>query len=48
MTKFESVIGQEILEVEEKENELTIIIRDNRYLFIKVVDGQLTVDSVPE
>lgn len=48
MTKFESVIGQEILEVEEKENELTIIIRDNRYLFIKVVDGKLTVDSVPE
>ena len=48
MTKFESVIGQEILEVDEKENELTIIIRDNRYLFIKVVDGKLTVDSVPE
>tara|TARA_B100000315_G_scaffold158000_1_gene146669 strand:+ start:2730 stop:2876 length:147 start_codon:yes stop_codon:yes gene_type:complete len=48
MTKFESVIGQEILEVDEKENELTIIIRDNRYLFIKVIDGKLTVDSVPE
>jgi hypothetical protein len=48
MTKFESVIGQEILEVDEKENELTIIIRDNRYLFIKVVDGRLAVDSVPE
>ena len=36
------------MELQEGENELTLILRDNRYLFIKVVDGKLVTNSVPE
>jgi hypothetical protein len=36
------------LEIEEGENEVTIILRDNRYLFVKIVDGKLVTNSVPE
>ena len=48
MAKYDGIKGQEILELQEGENELTLILRDNRYLFIKVVDGKLVTDSVPE
>jgi hypothetical protein len=34
--------------VEETKNEITLIFKDNRYLFVKIQDGQLVVDSVPE
>ena len=36
------------MEIEEGENEVTIILRDNRYLFVKIVDGKLVTNSVPE
>ncbi len=48
MAKYDGIKGQEILELQEGENELTLILRDNRYLFIKVVDGKLVTNSVPE
>jgi hypothetical protein len=48
MTKFDGIKGQELLDVEEKKDEVTLIFKDNRYLFVKVQNGQLTVDSVPE
>lgn len=48
MTKFDGIKGQELLDVEEKKNEITLIFKDNRYLFVKIQDGQLVVDSVPE
>ncbi len=48
MAKYDGIIGQDVLTVTEGENELTIIFRDNRYLFVKVVDGKLVADSVPE
>ncbi len=48
MAKYDGIIGQDVLTVTEGENELTIIFRDNRYLFIKVVEGKLVTDSVPE
>lgn len=48
MAKFDGVKGQELLDVEEKQGELTLIFKDNRYLFVKVTNGQLVVDSVPE
>jgi hypothetical protein len=48
MAKYDGIKGQEILEIQEGENELTLILRDNRYLFIKVVEGKLVSDSVPE
>ncbi len=35
MAKFDGIIGQDVLTVTEGENELTIIFRDNRFLFIK-------------
>ena len=48
MAKFDGIIGQDVLTVTEGENELTIIFRDNRFLFIKVVNGKLVSNSVPE
>jgi hypothetical protein len=48
LAKFDGIIGQDVLTVTEGENELTIIFRDNRFLFIKVVNGKLVSDSVPE
>lgn len=48
MVKFDGIKGQELLDVEEKKNEVTLIFKDNRFLFVKLQDGQLVVDSVPE
>jgi len=48
LAKYDGIKGQEILEIEEGENEVTIILRDNRYLFVKIVDGKLVTNSVPE
>ena len=48
MTKFDGIKGQELLDVEEKDNELTLIFKDNRYLFVKMENGKLQSDSVPE
>jgi len=48
LAKYDGIKGQEILEIEEGENEVTIILRDNRYLFVKVVNGKLATTSVPE
>ncbi|MDG7044511.1 MAG: hypothetical protein JRN19_04240 [Nitrososphaerota archaeon] len=48
MAKFDGVIGQELLTVEEKEGEVVLIFRDNRYIFVRLVDGKLITESVPE
>lgn len=48
MAKYDGVIGQDLLTVEEKENEITLIFRDNRYLFIRLVNGKLQTESIPE
>jgi hypothetical protein len=48
MAKFDGVKGQELLDVEENKGELTLIFKDNRYLFVKVQNGELIVDAVPE
>ncbi len=48
MAKYDGIIGRDILTVTEGENELTIVLRDNRFLFIKVINGKLVADSVPE
>jgi hypothetical protein len=48
MAKFDGIKGQELLDVEESENELTLIFKDNRFLFIKIENGKLVSDSVPE
>ena len=48
MAKFDGIKGQELLDVEEQKGELTLIVKDNRYLFIKLENGKLVSDSVPE
>lgn len=48
MAKYDGIKGQELLDIEETKNEITLIFKDNRYLFVKIQDGQLVVDSVPE
>ncbi len=51
MTKFDGIRGQEILEIEdksEKENQITLIFKDNRFLFIKLENGKMVTTSIPE
>jgi hypothetical protein len=48
MAKFDGIVGKALLTVEEKENELTLVFADNRYLFVKLDNGKLHSDSVPE
>jgi hypothetical protein len=48
MVKFDGIKGQELLDVEEGVNELTLIFKDNRYLFIKMEEGKIVCDSIPE
>lgn len=48
MAKYDGIKGQELMDVEEKEDELILIFKDNRYLFIRVENGRLVTESVPE
>jgi hypothetical protein len=48
MAKFDGIKGQELLDVEEVNNEITLIFKDNRFLFIKMDNGKIVSDSVPE
>jgi hypothetical protein len=48
MAKFDGIISKALLTVEEKENELTLVFADNRYLFVKMENGKLVSESVPE
>ena len=50
MTKYDGLRGQELLEVEDpdKEGGITLIFKDNRFMFIKVENGKIVTQSVPE
>jgi hypothetical protein len=48
MTKFDGIKGQELLDVEEDPMEITLIFKDNRFLFVKIENGNLVTESVPE
>ena len=50
MAKYDGLLGQPVLEVEEpdKEDGITIIFKDNSFMFIKVVDGKIDTVSIPE
>ena len=50
MAKYDGLKGQELLEVEDpdKEGGITLIFKDNRYLFIKIESGKITTQSIPE
>ena len=50
MAKFDGLLGQTLLEVEEpdKEGGITFIFKDNRYLFVKAEGGAIDSISIPE
>ena len=50
MAKYDGLLGQPVLEVEEpdKEGGITLIFKDNRFLFIKATDGRVETISIPE
>jgi hypothetical protein len=50
MVKYDGLRGQELLEVEDpdKEGGITLIFKDNRYMFIKIKDGKIFTQSIPE
>ena len=48
MAKFDGIVGKALLTVTEKENELTLVFADNRYLFVSLENGKLKANSVPE
>ena len=48
MAKYDGIVGQELLTVEEKDGEVTLVFRDNRYLFVRLIEGKLVTESLPE
>lgn len=48
MAKFDGIVSKALLTASEKENELTLVFADNRFLFVTVKDGKLHAESVPE
>ena len=50
MVKYDGLLGQPLLEVEEpdKEDGVTLIFKDNIFMFIKIEDGKLSTISIPE
>jgi hypothetical protein len=48
MAKFDGIKGQELLDVEMGDNELTLIFKDNRFLFVRIESGKIVCESVPE
>ncbi len=48
MAKFDGIVGKALLTVAEKENELTLVFADNRFLFVSLQNGKMKAESVPE
>ncbi|PWU81543.1 MAG: hypothetical protein DLM72_06320 [Candidatus Nitrosopolaris wilkensis] len=48
MAKFDGIKGQELLDVELGDNEITLIFKDNRFLFVRLENGRFVCESVPE
>lgn len=48
MAKYDGIVGKALLTVTERENELTLVFADNRFLFVTVENGRLKTESVPE
>ena len=40
MAKFDGIKGQELLDVEESKEEITLNFKDNRYLYEKISNGK--------
>ena len=50
MAKYDGLLGQPVLEIEDpdKEGGITIIFKDNRFMFIKAVENKIETVSIPE
>ena len=50
MAKYDGLLGQPVLEVEDPDKEvgITFIFKDNRFMFIKAADGKIETVSIPE
>lgn len=48
MAKYDGIVGKALLNVTEKENELTLVFADNRFLFVTLEGGKIKSVSVPE
>jgi hypothetical protein len=45
MAKFDGVKGYLLLEIERSPNEVTLVFRDNRFLFISTEVGQISLEG---
>ena len=41
MAKFDGIVEKRLLTVTEKENEITLVFEDNRFLFVSLKDGKV-------
>lgn len=50
MAKFDSIRNQDLVKIEDPDSDggLTLIFQDNRMLKIKIVEGKLVSESIPE
>ena len=50
MVKFDGVRMQDLVQVKDADEEggLTLVFKDDKFLKIKVVDGKLVSESIPE
>ena len=50
MAKFDGIRMADLLEVKDpdKDGGITLVFKDNKFLHIKIVDGKLVTESVPE
>jgi len=50
MTKFDAIRMADLTEVQDpdKDGGITLVFKDNKFLHIKIEDGKLVTESVPE
>ena len=50
MAKFDGIRMQDLVEVKDPDEEggMTLVFKDEKFLKIKVVDGKLVYESIPE
>jgi len=50
MEKFDGIRMADLLEVKDPDENggITLVFKDNKFLYIKIVDGKIVTESVPE
>ena len=50
MVKFDGIRMADLLEVKDTDENggITLVFKDNKFLYIKIVDGKIVTESVPE